>query len=1154
MKKINLLLFSIISVSFLNAQNLPSTLLWKISGNGLDKPSYLYGTMHLTDERIFNLGDSLYKAIELSDGFAIEVNPDDLTDLMIAETKRSINEARKVRDILSEKDFKKYGPALAKKLNKDEDDITTEDVFQEKNKWVRESYSKGKMTTFLDAYLYDIARRQGKWTGGVEDMEDQENVMDYFIDKSDIQQLTLEDDNNSKSSKKDNSTEALINYYIKNDLNAIQAMSDFDDSLYRDALLTKRNIKMAMRMDSMSHVRTMVFAVGAAHLPGDDGLIELLKQKGFTLTPVFSSKKIKPKDYKVAEVPLVWQDVKDPKGYYTVSMPGKAGDLNMYGILTMKMYFDIFSSTAYFTAAASTPYNQSITDSVFESMSSYYFGTKDLNKGKPITINGVNGKEFVSSKGQYSHGYLLSKDGTLYIAIGMSMKKDTSAAGNINRFLKSFKIEKVETGNGDYISYTDHAKAYAVDLPAQPNPGDDYLSKEEQKSISSSLNISIDPKTGAYLMFGVNEASKGYFIESETATLKSIEESQKSKFSSVSIDTIYTKNGHKVLEYGGMMSTAPLMLKANYYFRGNRWYALVAVYDSSKANSSVDRFFSSFKILDYANTEWKNYTTEDKVFSTWSPSSFEYKTDVSEYTDDTTNRYESFDTTRADNFSIIPETFNKYYWQQNDSIFWKKLLDNIPFGDTLISKKQVINGGVYGYEIVTQKKDDGNISRKRMLLNGDKLYTMQTVQAVSEINNKNNNRFFEEFRFKDPAQTTTLFNSKAKQLLQDLYSVDSATHSEARTALRSAPFSQNELPMLQDAFLKTYNDDDESTYYNTNNILKTKIIELGQPESFTFAKDHYLTADDDTKNRLLDIMASFPTNNNFNDIKDLLIQSPPKKEWNYTFTQSLEDTLALTAKIFPDLLPFLKDTIAQENMLEITESLLDSNLLSTSLLQPYYQDVISLTQKRYKALKSDADDYNAVDYSLIGILGRINSAETNSLLQSFSTLSKHLYIQLKAIDKLLANNQQVNTKSLQTLAADRSYRTDLYDKLKAHKKEALFPKQFLTQKYFAESYIYNAASDDDEPSDMIYLTQKIINFNGVQSRFFFYKVTYGEGEYESNTLACSGPFSLNETDMTTDKASAELYYDEDFDPTNLPAQMDALIKQMEEWSKKEEEK
>ena len=65
MKKLFLLL-AILSLEFISygqPGKLSNTLLWRISGNGLTRPSYLFGTMHLTDKRIFYFGDSLYKAL-----------------------------------------------------------------------------------------------------------------------------------------------------------------------------------------------------------------------------------------------------------------------------------------------------------------------------------------------------------------------------------------------------------------------------------------------------------------------------------------------------------------------------------------------------------------------------------------------------------------------------------------------------------------------------------------------------------------------------------------------------------------------------------------------------------------------------------------------------------------------------------------------------------------------------------------------------------------------------------------------------------------------------------------------------------------------------------------------------------------------------------
>ena len=56
------------------------SLLWEISGNGLKKPSYLFGTMHVSDKLAFHLGDSFYTAIKSADVVALETNPESWQD------------------------------------------------------------------------------------------------------------------------------------------------------------------------------------------------------------------------------------------------------------------------------------------------------------------------------------------------------------------------------------------------------------------------------------------------------------------------------------------------------------------------------------------------------------------------------------------------------------------------------------------------------------------------------------------------------------------------------------------------------------------------------------------------------------------------------------------------------------------------------------------------------------------------------------------------------------------------------------------------------------------------------------------------------------------------------------------------------------------
>ena len=105
-----LLALCIVATCTYGQQNYPKSLLWRISGKGLKHPSYLFGTIHLTDKRLFKLGDSVFNAIEKTEGFAMEVNPDEMGAWFI---NKAINEAEGARlnELLDEKDFKKYSTA-----------------------------------------------------------------------------------------------------------------------------------------------------------------------------------------------------------------------------------------------------------------------------------------------------------------------------------------------------------------------------------------------------------------------------------------------------------------------------------------------------------------------------------------------------------------------------------------------------------------------------------------------------------------------------------------------------------------------------------------------------------------------------------------------------------------------------------------------------------------------------------------------------------------------------------------------------------------------------------------------------------------------------------------------------------------------------------
>jgi uncharacterized protein YbaP (TraB family) len=114
----------------LHAQNTPKRpnykLLWKISGNGLAAPSYLFGTMHVVDERAFDFSDSVLLKISECKAFSLEVHPDSLVRLLVPVLAGQASRGRnKFKDLLSTKDYAEIDSLLKKRTGMSLDRLKT---------------------------------------------------------------------------------------------------------------------------------------------------------------------------------------------------------------------------------------------------------------------------------------------------------------------------------------------------------------------------------------------------------------------------------------------------------------------------------------------------------------------------------------------------------------------------------------------------------------------------------------------------------------------------------------------------------------------------------------------------------------------------------------------------------------------------------------------------------------------------------------------------------------------------------------------------------------------------------------------------------------------------------------------------------------------
>src|SRR5215203_1631128 len=321
------LLVWLCSLPSFGQQNWPNSLLWKISGNNLPKPSYLYGTLHLQDKRLFNFGDSLYQALERVEGLALEVDFKEYLDSLfmkgVQRAEDRFLEEQKVK--IDKRKLDKSSDSLLKKFGVNKDRVTKKELKKIRDYRMNRFLQRGEMPTIVDGYLFGLALRQGKWVGGIEDVMDQLNLFDELGAELTPENVLAPEANMRKG------IELMIQMYLQQDLGGIDTFINGYERETKDVLLTQRNIKMARRMDSLSAIRTMFFAVGAAHLPGDSGVITLLRHKGFTVEPVYSSQKIAADVYakKLQQIP--WYKVEGDQKLYSVEMPGNPSQFNEFG-------------------------------------------------------------------------------------------------------------------------------------------------------------------------------------------------------------------------------------------------------------------------------------------------------------------------------------------------------------------------------------------------------------------------------------------------------------------------------------------------------------------------------------------------------------------------------------------------------------------------------------------------------------------------------------------------------------------------------------------------------------------------------------------------------------------------------------------------------
>lgn len=283
MKRI-ILVAVIIGVHLATAAQEAKTLLWRVSGNGLAKPSYLFGTIHLICPSDYVWTDKMQQSLDACNKVCFEMDLDDQETMTAASAGFIDPSGKKMKDY--------FKPADYQRLQKFMKDSIGMDMFmlQAMKPIALESIITLKTINCKNAVSYEEtimkkAQQDKKEILGLEPASEQISALDNAPADSVAMQVMELVDSFTKSKRE---FDELIKAYKAQDLpllyQKITGVGGVGDGI--GVLLNDRNKRWIDRMTAKMKGNSVFFAVGAGHLAGSEGIIALLRKAGYKVEPV----------------------------------------------------------------------------------------------------------------------------------------------------------------------------------------------------------------------------------------------------------------------------------------------------------------------------------------------------------------------------------------------------------------------------------------------------------------------------------------------------------------------------------------------------------------------------------------------------------------------------------------------------------------------------------------------------------------------------------------------------------------------------------------------------------------------------------------------------------------------------------------------------
>jgi len=288
MKKLVFLFFVFLFTNTIQAQTTDkaqNSLLWRISGNGLEKPSYIFGTIHLIPKDDYFFTDIMKEKFDSCENLVLEIDINlSLAEQLNAAKQMMFPDGKTLKDYMTENEFSSFKTYLSDSLG------IKESTFKQMQR-IKPLLSSGLILNDLigksktyEQEFNKMAKKNKMEVSGLETLQFQMDLINKVSIEDQVKML-LEDD---LSTNPLDEYYKMLSFYKTQNLDSLKVLIDSDDSMAElgDKFLKNRNTDWISKIEKLISKNSSFIAVGAGHLAGNEGVLNLLREKGYIIEPV----------------------------------------------------------------------------------------------------------------------------------------------------------------------------------------------------------------------------------------------------------------------------------------------------------------------------------------------------------------------------------------------------------------------------------------------------------------------------------------------------------------------------------------------------------------------------------------------------------------------------------------------------------------------------------------------------------------------------------------------------------------------------------------------------------------------------------------------------------------------------------------------------